>query len=594
MVTRDGEQARWAERFRDRQQLRDWLENQSHEVIVVFAIRAALRTTPKLAGAISDQELTIEDRAELLLPLLRILAASWAAAKHPYVKESISFSELYAAGARATDYANYFGSLEVALSARTASLAIFRARDAIFAAGAFVGEGIDESGVTTTGIANAATAARAARAAAADAAALAVGVSPKAVLAITLWHGLPPDWALEEWERLKAGLPTGEHWDVWTRWYEAIVAGGDGFIPEVEIFRATRPESFWQQPVAVINKAIKDEEARWTTLAPRPAAHDFRVVDGRIDAAPEDAAPLDAPTAQDLRDETLRKAKALQTRLERMQADESLRADVAELIARLTAPELRPGLLLSSIASLDSALRAYDTEEGRKELSPDALKAMRDVAETARTLNATFPKAREIEAERVAQALPMERLAEIERPAAEIVVAAAMSDAVSDGAVAALETSAQGVITARSPADRAKQLGYLILDLGNFGRAGARHIAATGARITKTVGREIGGLGADCWKGVRKGLPKGVEKGAVKVGSMMIVGGVSALMGAVAGPFAALGAFVSGMWGVNRTLQDAAGPAKEAGDVETDRTAAEQSAPPAPKPRRRKPSAPKA
>ena len=574
MAARDEEQARWAERFRDGDELHKWLETQPRPVVIAFAARAALRAAPRLASLARDGRISARHRAEIVLPVLRVMAAPWVAARYPTHDVEADLADTAGAVYAATEVEAF--AADAAFAALAATRAAFAAdadaaaADAAFAAAAFAAD------------------------AAADAAAIAVGVSPKVVLAIPLWHGLPPDWAGDEWARLKAALPASEHWDVWTRWYEAIVAGGDGFIPEVERFRATRPESFWKQPVAVINKAIKDEEARWTTLAPRPAAHDFRVVDGRIDAAPEDAVAIDAPTAQDLRDETLRKAKALQTRLERMQADESLRADVAELIARLAAPELRPGLLLSSIASLDSALAAYDTEEGRKELSSDALKAMRDVAETARTLAATFPKAREIEAERVAQALPMERLAEIERPAAEIVVAAAMSDAVSDGAVAALETSAQGVITARSPADRAKQLGYLLLDLGNFGRAGARHIAATGARITKTVGREIAGLGADCWKGVRKGLPKGVEKGAAKVGSMMIVGGVSALMGAVAGPFAALGAFVSGMWGVNRTLQDAAGPAKEAGDVETDRTAAEQSAPPAPKPRRRKPSAPKA
>ena len=86
---------------------------------------------------------------------------------------------------------------------------------------------------------------------------------------------------------------------MWPRWYDAVLAGVDRFVEPVEVFRATRPEEFWTQPVAAINAAIKDEEARWASLEPRPAAHDFRVVDGRIDVMPEDARPIDAETAQD-------------------------------------------------------------------------------------------------------------------------------------------------------------------------------------------------------------------------------------------------------------------------------------------------------
>jgi hypothetical protein len=113
-----------------------------------------------------------------------------------------------------------------------------------------------------------------------------------------------------------------------------------------------------------------------------------------------DGEPIDAETAADLYEEALRKAKALQVRLDRMQADEPLRSALDALIAALASGDLRLAHLLSSFESLQSAMRRYESEEGRREAALDALARMADVIEGTRQFFAVFPRVREIKVER--------------------------------------------------------------------------------------------------------------------------------------------------------------------------------------------------
>ena len=125
------------------------------------------------------------------------------------------------------------------------------------------------------------------------------------------------------------------------------------------------------RPHGRANFEIKRLIERSQSLQQRPAAFQFQVVGDKIDALPDDARPIDAETARDFYDEAKRKGHDLRDRLQRTQADENIRAHVDLLLTRLglSYSDMRPGLMLSALRSLEFDVRAYDGEEGRRELS---------------------------------------------------------------------------------------------------------------------------------------------------------------------------------------------------------------------------------
>jgi hypothetical protein len=110
----------------------------------------------------------------------------------------------------------------------------------------------------------------------------------------------------------------------------------------------------------------------------------------------------------DLHAEAKRKASELSERLARAQVGARLSRTVDLLESRLgeSPADIRIGLLLPSLHSLEADYRAYDTEEGRKELTPDLFAMIDDAATAVRDLVGIFPVARTIEAGRIAQRLP--------------------------------------------------------------------------------------------------------------------------------------------------------------------------------------------
>ena len=54
-----------------------------------------------------------------------------------------------------------------------------------------------------------------------------------------------------------------------------------------------------------------------------------------------------------------------------------------------------------------------------------------------------------------------------------------------------------------------------LMDFANFVRAGLK---------------ELGGLGTDGWRAFRRGVPKGIERGAAQAGKALVVGGIATLM----------------------------------------------------------------
>ena len=302
--------------------------------------------------------------------------------------------------------------------------------------------------------------------------------------------------------------------------------------------------------------------AEHQSLQQRPAAFQFRVIDDQIDALPDDARPIDARDARDLYEEAKRKGNVVKDRLQRAQADVDLRAHVDLVLTRLgeSYPEMRPGLMLSVLRSLESDVRAYDSEEGRKELSAALLSNILDLAESVRDLCAIFPRSREIEAEAVSLGLPMEQMPEIRSAIETVIEKVNASDGTTESGREAINASATDLAHQRNLADEAKQSAYFLVDFANFTRAGLKHLKTTGM----VIGHELTGLGEDSWRAVRRGAPKGIERGAAQAGKAVIVGGVAVLMHVLGGDIAALASMVGAYVPLHEILDRMSGSPPEA------------------------------
>jgi hypothetical protein len=601
--------------FSDRRDIKRWLNainpaKRRREVVVAMAARASLRVTPRLRLSLGKSRSRATVLSNWVLPSLRATALAWATAKYPARGSELrgyADAAAYAAGvaASAADEAypyapDVYTAIDASNAANAAAAsaahpaAAARADDAAASAAAYaIAHATDACDADTAFVA----------ACASDVALIDGGGSSSELMEFPLWPNRAPDWATEAWTDLRAALlAAAEGWEVWTNWYDARLAGDADHSPNeaLEIARATIPDEIWKQSPAVVNAEIKRLIAEHKGGAPvdveeppqpepslqqRPAAFQFRVVDDKIDASPEDARPIDAQGARDLYDEAKRKARHLEHRLQRAQADVDLRAHVDLLLTRLgeSYPEMRPGLMLSVLRSLESDVRAYDSEEGRKELSAALLSSILDLAESVRDLCAMFPRSREIEAEAVSLGLPLQRMPEILWTIDEVVAKVSHSDGVTEDGREAINASAADLAHQRGLADEAKQSAYFLVDFANFTRAGLKHLKTAGA----VFGRELGGFSADNWRAVRRGAPKGIERGAAQVSRGLIVGGVGVLMHVLGSDITALASMVAAYAPLHEILESMSGPPPETPAPNAPPVDAEAAAPRAPAPRKR-------
>jgi hypothetical protein len=170
--------------------------------------------------------------------------------------------------------------------------------------------------------------------------------------------------------------------------------------------------------------------------------------------------------------------------------------------------------VLSSLRSLESDVRAYDTEEGRKEHAADLIAALDDLAGTVRDFVSQFPRIREIVANQMALELVEEpwALETAIRASEHLAVAAAshpeLVDSQAPGSLREPRESAEVVGTT---ADQAKLVGLRLLTVANFGRivAQARDLAVAS------------------WDEARREIPKAAGKAAAGV----MLGGTGLALG---------------------------------------------------------------
>ena len=486
-------------RIDDRASLEAWLKGQSREAAVAIAARAALRVLPQALPQDKSSDSGTRRLAELTSAAFRATALARVAAKY-----STRASELRAARAAAhadaTDAKAYYAyaTAAAAYATDTASVAIIDA--AAFATDAEAAAAATFAAATATAAADAVVYATALWSEVAVDASSVERRGASAIVDAPLWSRSPPESATDAWAALKSDLPKGQDWEVWIDWYEARLRGGSRG-EAVELVFATVPPEVWDEGPAAANAWIKARlpQPKEDDLAQRPALFSFRLADGRIAVAPHSATPEHRAFTQTLLDESRRKAAETRERLERAQADARLQRTLARLDARLAPPlgDVNAGLVWSSLRSLESDVRAYDSEEGRKEHAPDLIAELDDLAATVRDFVSQFPQLRDIVAN--VMALPLtEEPGALER-AAEASEALAAAAAAHPGLVApeapqALREPEEATEAARTPADRAKHLGLRLLTVLNFGRIAAQ-------------ARE---MAVDSWDETRKEFPKAV------------------------------------------------------------------------------------
>ena len=265
------------------------------------------------------------------------------------------------------------------------------------------------------------------------------------------------------------------------------------------------PQEEWDKGPAAANAWIKahlpPSHAEGDTLKQQAALYTFQLAEGRISVTPEEARPEDGEATQDFLDESLRKAEELRERLMRVQADVRLQRTMALLNERLSPPmqSIRVGLLLSSLQSLESDVRAYNTEESRKEHAPDIIAALDDLAGTVRDFASQFPRSREILANQIALELvdePGALGAAVQASESLAIAAASHPELVDSDVTEALREPIETGEDARTTAERSKHVGLRLLTAANFGRivGQAREMAVESwdearKRIPKAAGR---------------------------------------------------------------------------------------------------------
>jgi hypothetical protein len=225
------------------------------------------------------------------------------------------------------------------------------------------------------------------------------------------------------------------------------------------------------------------------------AAFRFGIRDNKIDALPENLETLDPAISQKLYEELVAKAQALDARLKRSNADPYAGFAIERLLQGLGAryDDMKPGVVLSRLRSVESIVSGFDTEEGRAALFPDALAMLTDLHLSGQDFLATFPNVRRIERERIAAGLEKDP-AVIDKALDEteaIHSAAAGSEIVAPRAVNALGENEPDIREAQSIEVKADLVADRLLIHRNFVSQALRAIARKGGDAWEVVGPDF-------------------------------------------------------------------------------------------------------
>ena len=235
--------------IKDRESLEAWLKTRPREDAAAIAQRAALRVFPLFGRAM--QEDWARGSSLTSSPFLRLVFVSGVACKYPTVEIRAA---AFAAAADSTAANAAFSGAAAAdnaaatSSANAAANAAFSALSAAAAAGANYAAPRSANAVAFSAATNSIAVWNGVRT---DASVI---IRTNDVLQLPLWPDTPPDWFTQADRETRAiWAENPEHWDFWTRWWDAAIAGTP-LDWDLQRDIALIPDEVWQQgpgPVAV-------------------------------------------------------------------------------------------------------------------------------------------------------------------------------------------------------------------------------------------------------------------------------------------------------------------------------------------------------
>lgn len=233
--------------FADNEAVTRWLSEQSNEVAIVFAARAALRVLPTVTFSPwpgSPRRTT----DEIVLRAFRAVATAWAVAAYPGHRKGLNDAARAAlsglgdvkapAPIRAAAYASAVATGEAGATAR-ATTVIGYTLDAAGSKGREAFQSLLEALATDAGLLN-------------------DRFSAVTLAHSKLWPGQISEWLRVSWGELRhALLDADENWEVWTNWYEERLAG-QATSQEIEVARATMDNAVWGQEPRAVNAHIRE------------------------------------------------------------------------------------------------------------------------------------------------------------------------------------------------------------------------------------------------------------------------------------------------------------------------------------------------
>ncbi len=544
-------------KLENREDVLNWLNSQPREVNIVIASRTAMRVFPIIGRVFHRREKEPSElRTTVVLPIFRVIAISWIAAKYP--THNMALRKNATAASDATDAAVTAAASDAAIfAADAATTAVFANEDAtaVFAASAAAAT------TATTGVFAADAAIY--KALSTDADIIDKGGSVSELIDSPLWSEQVPQWFEENWQQLQSQLSstdaTDENWQVWTNWFNARITGTPA-IEKLELARATIDNDIWKQGPKVVNahiQALIDEFEKKSEIAKsadqpldvrqRPAAFHFKFENGAIRAVPVAGHPVNPSMAEQTWQETVQKAREFLEKLEQTQSPARVLRTIERLLETLgnSVADVMPGILLARSRSLASDASAFDTAEARAELFPDAVSMMQDLLASVEDLKAHFSEILELESDRLAQKLSPAELSKVQSEAEQIVeIAKHAGGLIDESAVNALEMTKPDIaetvevmeatgnekVIADAHRNRALLISQWTRDLRNFAAALFKGIKRHGNEFGTAVEQDLGKKLGDGFQG---GLIKLAEK-SPQLALVVLVGHLGNAFAAIA------------------------------------------------------------
>ncbi|WP_094022989.1 hypothetical protein [Maliponia aquimaris] len=259
--------------FEDRKAFEAWLKEQSQEVCVAIATRAALRVwlfivAPRFWKA-TDEARKVQQSLVLLTARCNLISGVTSTNPTPEIGIAANAATHAAAFGANANAAAGAANANAANAANAAANAATNAANAAANAATNAANAADAAAIAATNATNATFAALAADAAyaaaaafAADAACADAALTPIAMMSTRLWHDPGPPEKLTPEDIGPTPLDTDPRFDFFRRWYDGMVRG-QPLDWELQRRVALIPPDTWETGVDAVAEAIAQIEAAW-------------------------------------------------------------------------------------------------------------------------------------------------------------------------------------------------------------------------------------------------------------------------------------------------------------------------------------------